>query len=114
MVEVEEDGKRFKEGRGGDNLICPFQFDLCHFKNLKGRDPGTIPANESLLMCIHRVIIDSLWARELTTVVANAIDCLHVVTIEGHLRLGDPFVPMGPFPVNDDNWGMQVAVVILM
>ena len=107
MVEVEEDGKRFKEERGGDNLICPFQCDMCLFRNLKGGDLGAIPADESLLMCIHRVIIDSLWVREPTTVVANARYCLY-------LGLHDPFVPMGPFPVNDDNWGMQVAVVILM
>jgi hypothetical protein len=30
---------RFKSGRNGDHLLCPFQCDLCHFRNIQGRDP---------------------------------------------------------------------------
>ena len=30
---------RFKQARNGDNLMCPFQCDLCHFRNIQFRDP---------------------------------------------------------------------------
>ena len=33
------DELRFLEGRNGDNLITPFQCDLCHFRNILGRGP---------------------------------------------------------------------------
>jgi hypothetical protein len=30
---------RFLEGRNGDNLITPNQYNLCHFRNILGRGP---------------------------------------------------------------------------
>jgi len=41
MMEDEEDGflddpserERFKRARNGDNYLCPFQCDLCQFRN---------------------------------------------------------------------------------
>jgi hypothetical protein len=38
-VLAEEDRERFIVARNGDNLVTPFQCDLCHFRNLVGRDP---------------------------------------------------------------------------
>jgi hypothetical protein len=35
----EEDEVRFMEGRNGDHLLTPFQWDLCHFRNFRKRDP---------------------------------------------------------------------------
>jgi hypothetical protein len=34
---VDED--KFKCGQNGDNFMCPFQCDLCHFHNIKLCDP---------------------------------------------------------------------------
>jgi hypothetical protein len=34
-----EDRGRFIEARAGDHIICPFQCELCHIRNIKGRDP---------------------------------------------------------------------------
>jgi len=58
VIEMENDERRFKEGRNGNNLIYPFQCDLCQFHNLKGQDPGAMLADESLLLCIRRAILD--------------------------------------------------------
>ena len=38
-VLAEEDRERFIVARNGDNLVTPFQCDLCHFRNLMERDP---------------------------------------------------------------------------
>jgi hypothetical protein len=38
-MEDPRDEFRFMQARNGDNLITPFQCDLCHFRNLLGRDP---------------------------------------------------------------------------
>jgi hypothetical protein len=32
----DDDPNRFKCGREGDHLMCPFQCDLCHFHNIQG------------------------------------------------------------------------------
>ncbi len=32
-------GKRFVEARNGDHLMVPFQCELCHFRNVYGREP---------------------------------------------------------------------------
>ena len=48
-----EDELRFKVGRTGDSMICPFQCDRCQFLNITKRLP--IQGNHSddlLLLCI--------------------------------------------------------------
>ena len=87
-VEREEDEARFKEAQDGDNLICPFQWDVYHFRNLKGRGShDSIPADWSLSMCIQRAILDLLWAREPSTVNVNMRVCVKVVVIDRQLGL---------------------------
>ena len=36
---LEGDEERFMTGRDGDHLMCPYQCDLCHFRNIQQRDP---------------------------------------------------------------------------
>jgi hypothetical protein len=42
---------RCMEGRNGDNLLCPFQCDLCHFRNIKKRDPFASDLKDLNLLC---------------------------------------------------------------
>jgi len=47
------DEARFMEARNGDNLSTPFQCDLCHFRNVMGRDPeGGLPQDLRVLKLI--------------------------------------------------------------
>jgi hypothetical protein len=63
------DEKRFKVGRNGDNLMCPFQCDLCHFRNIQKRDFRPADVKDRLLLqCICRASLDAFWAREPSTV----------------------------------------------
>jgi hypothetical protein len=49
----EDDPDRFKCGRDGDHLMCPFQCDTCHFFNIQGKRPGVKSQDDVLLMCIR-------------------------------------------------------------
>jgi hypothetical protein len=40
LLANEEDKLRFAVARPGDNLFCPFQCELCHFRNIQGRSPS--------------------------------------------------------------------------
>lgn len=72
---IEEDASeklRFKTARNGDHMICPFQCDMCHFHNIQKRDPIQENHQDELLgKTIRRAILDSLWARESSTVTSN-------------------------------------------
>eukprot|EP00978_Attheya_sp_CCMP212_P029829 scaffold107351_cov30-Attheya_sp.AAC.3 len=50
----DNDDFRFKFARDGDNLMCPFQCDLCHFINVKKRPPTGLPGDDVLQLCIRR------------------------------------------------------------
>jgi hypothetical protein len=48
-AQVDEEGElldsgesgRFMTARAGDHLMTPFRCELCHFRNIMGRDPVT-------------------------------------------------------------------------
>jgi hypothetical protein len=35
-----QDKHNYRKARNGDFLMCAFQCDLCHFRNIQKRDPG--------------------------------------------------------------------------
>jgi hypothetical protein len=82
----EDDPNWFKCGRDGYHLMCPFQCDLCHFRNIQGRRPGAKVQDNVLLMCIRRANLDAFWSRETATVDANHREGARVRS--GSKRLG--------------------------
>jgi hypothetical protein len=55
---VEPGGQdRFLVARKGDHLITPFQCDLCHFRNIQGRNPSKVSA-------VDRELLDSSTSEE--------------------------------------------------
>ncbi len=116
-IEDEEDKSRFMQGRNGDNLVTPFQCDLCHFHNLMKRDPIPELAQDVRLMkLIRRANLDALWSQEPTTISATLLSARHGARIAKSLGFGDqlyrPMGPMGPFPL-EDSFGMGAALVML-
>jgi hypothetical protein len=111
--EADGDDVRFETARDGDQYMCPFQCDLCHFRNIQKRDPGIDPKDKFMLVCVRRANLDALWAREPGTVKGNLRE--HNRAMRGASRLGiadpHPFVH-GPFPVKD-LMGMAMACTIL-
>ncbi len=114
VIEEGEDDHRFMMGRDGDNLITPFQCDLCHFRNLFNRDPVNHLAQDIRMQkLIQQANLDALWAREPLTIKSNLMTCRQGLSIATSLGFGDKlFRPMGPFPL-EDTFGMGAAVVML-
>lgn len=72
----ERDRGRFLEARPGDHLMHGFQCDLCHFRNMRKRNPIETGRMEDsrLMRCIRRCNLDALWSREPTTIEHNRRD----------------------------------------
>lgn len=111
--EEEEDDMRFKEGRDGDPFMTPFQCNVCHFVNIRGRYPSDSEPDKLLLLCIRRALLDSLWSRERNTVEKNLSELRLYSQISSMLGDDNPFPPQGPFPVADVD-GMEVACNMLI
>jgi hypothetical protein len=107
---------RCMEGQNGDNLVCPFQCDLCHFQNIKKCDPLSSDLRDLRLLCgIRRANLDVFWARRPGTVKSNLTLMLRIVKVqeEDHgIPRGHMFRSQGPHPV-EDTFGMMTAVVLL-
>ena len=90
--EEPEDPSRFKEARPGDHLITPFQCDVCHFVNIQKREPhkDNYPDDE-LLMNIRRAVLDSFWARERGTVVANERSRKKLISVLAEVGIDNPY-----------------------
>jgi hypothetical protein len=108
-----KDEERFKSGRAGDHLMCPFQCDSCQFQNIQGRNPLTGNEKDTLLLiCIRRSILDSFWSREPSTIVRNMYEGMKGVCLGQ--RLGIETHPQGqPYPMQD-SWGMGIACMTLV
>jgi hypothetical protein len=113
-VQDSSDEWRFMRARDGDNLVTPFQCDLCHFRNLMARDPvNDLAQDVRILKLIRRANLDALWSREPNTVRGTLMTCRQGADIAASLGFKDKlFRPMGPFPL-EDTFGMAAAMVML-
>ena len=68
----EEDKDIYNHGRKGDTLMVPFQCQLCHFRNMKGRN-SVVESDKDyrLLSFIKQANLDSFWSRTMATVEGN-------------------------------------------
>jgi len=114
FVEDPKDKQRYVEARNGDNLLTPFQCDLCHFRNVMERDPTeALPQDIRILKLIRRANLDALWSREPGTARSTLTHCRQGGRVATSLGFQDTlFKPPGPFPL-EDTFGMAVAMVIL-
>ena len=112
-IERGDEETRFRAGRAGDMYMVPFQCPLCQFRNLKGRDPVRLSASDQeLLDYITRAILDSLWARESSTVRGNLSGVKMALQSMQRFGLGQALPPIGPFPLRD-SMGMGQAIIML-
>ena len=109
------DEDRYVLGRNGDHLMgVPFQCDLCHFRNMTGRDPiAHHKKDEYTMLCVRRANLDALWAREPGTVKSN-LSSLRRSHRSGEEAFGfEQSLPaLGPFPISD-TCGMKMACLSL-
>jgi hypothetical protein len=112
---IERDKDRFLTARDGDHMMCPFQCDLCHFRNIQKRDPNPvgIVQDASMLRCIRRANLDAFWARESSTVLANGREMRQMAKKAALVLMSPPTPNLGPYPVEDVQ-GMGIAVCVLL
>ena len=113
IPDPEEDDK-FRHGRNGDHLMCPFQCDLCHFRNIQLRDPsGEGRQDRNMMIAIRRANLDAFWGRSPSTVKSNRSNLKRLVTIaQDDYGMKQPLPEMGPHELND-SWGMGLAITLL-
>ena len=104
-----------KRGRDGDHLMgVPFECDLCHFRNVTGRNPCWESAKDSYtLTCIRRANLDVMWSRATSTVELNLsrsqTDYFSAVQL---FDMKSPLPILGS-PEVRDRVGMGVALMML-
>jgi hypothetical protein len=114
-ITSDQEEKRFREARGGDHLITPFQCETCHFRNIYARDPvDKNLVDIETMVFIRQAILDSFWSREPTTVRANLQEAKRGAKSARRFAFpgSSSTPPMGPFPLRDD-FGMMGALVVL-
>jgi pyruvate-formate lyase-activating enzyme len=82
VVPVWQDKHTCVRARNGDNLMCPFQCDMCHSRNIKKRDPSRDDLlDKNLLRGIRRASLDAFFARRPGTVSKNVSTMLRNVKV---------------------------------
>jgi hypothetical protein len=93
--------------------MTPFQCEICHFRNIRKRDPvESLLRDQEALEFFRRASLDAFWSRAPSTVRGNLSEGKRSQRfIE---RMGwDSMIPaMGPFPL-EDTMGMKAAAGIL-
>jgi hypothetical protein len=112
----EEDMLCFSEVHPGDHLFCPFQCELCHFRNMQGRLPmmGTGLLDDTELMkCSRRVNVDAFWSREPTIISQNLGKINRALKIAHGMGMYNPPMPkMGPWTLVDGFGAGAVAIMV--
>ena len=112
MPHTEKD--RYQRGRDGDAWVCPFQCELCHFRNVFLRDPvPTARTDCNFVIYCRRASLDAMWARSSATV-AKTMRVLsrNQVVATNLFGLANPFPFRHPFPLQDD-FGIVPAILFL-
>ena len=111
-AEFKTDPDRFQVGRDGDHAMCPFQCDECVFVNVNLCPPSAADMDSVFMICVRRVILDSLWSREPETVRQNLTTLRGYLTTMALFEVDNPLPPRGPFAV-DDSFGYKAAAVLV-
>ena len=114
---VAEDVKRHdhRRGRDGDHLMgVPFQCDLCHFRNVSGRNPcWNSPVDCNALTGIRQANLDVMWARASSTVATNlSRQRKDYNSAMARYPLRQP-LPLLGFEEVEDKVGMTAALITL-
>ena len=110
----ESDLRRYSEARDGDDLLVAFECDYCVFIKLTGRvyQHERSMADDYLLRCIRRVVLDAFWSRARSTVATNTRQFREIISLSDTLGFEPPYHPPGPLP-GFDHCGYKVAILMI-
>jgi len=99
--------------RDGDHLMVTFQCELCHFRNIQGKNPSARKARDYDMLChIRRANLDAFWSREPKSVQNNVKEARRSEQTADRFGIDSMTPPMGPFPLKD-SVGMKAALCVL-
>jgi hypothetical protein len=99
--------------RAGDHLMTSFQCELCHFRNIMGRDPlDCVEEDMELFEITRRANLDAFWDRATSTVASNLREAMRGEKFATRIGMPSLTPPMGPYPL-EDSLGMRVAAAVL-
>ena len=116
LLVEDKDKERYRHAQNGDHLMeVPFECDLCHFRNMNGRDPVWRDLKDlDTLEAIRRAQLDVFWAREEATVRGNLSRLRRdYLDVTGQYNVGDSLLPYFPGYTLKDRVGMGAAVAML-
>ena len=100
---------RLNHGVGGAHLLIPFQCEVCHMRNLEGRDflPGN--CDEAYRMSIRRANLDAMAGRAVGTIQSHVREAKLAITNSQRIGKTPRLPERGPHPL-EDTFGMSTAV----
>jgi len=120
-MDDEEDGfadypterERERCARNGDNLLCPFQCDLCQFRNIHLRNPTESTEDKKTMCYLRRAVLDGFWGRAPGTFQNNLGQLWGLFKIAcEEFEMMRALPEMGPFPLMD-TFGIGTVIVML-
>ena len=97
---IKKEDSRFLAGRDGDDLLQPFQCDLCWFRNLQKHNPiPHHPKDDLLLAHIRRVNLDLFWSRAPKMVQNYLSTYRKSIAMDAALGLTTKHPRPGPWPL---------------
>jgi hypothetical protein len=96
----------FGAAQPGDHLFCPFQCELCLFRNIQGRSPLFGEGNLNGVVLLRSLLsanINAFWSREPKTVAHSLSKVNHILQLGFELGMDNTPLPVAkPWPVNDN------------
>jgi hypothetical protein len=112
LLEDLDDAECFVVARAGDNLMVPFQCELCHFRNVMRQDPVRRETrDQEILHFMRRANLDVFWSRESSTVKSTLGKAMRIERTAFRLRMPIMTPPMRPWPL-EDSQGMSAALAV--
>ena len=111
-IPKEEDEDNYLTARKGDDKMCVFQCEVCHFRNMEMRDPNPEGSDMKVLRYIRRVNLDDFWASRPGTVYNHFLEMRDTIKDADEMGIKSPFPERGPLAVHDTA-DMGAAVLLL-
>ena len=93
--------------------MTPFQCELCHFRNIYGRNPNPRDsAHREAMEFFRQANLDAFWCRASSTIKGNLNEGKRGQKFAQRPGLLSLILEMGPYPLTD-SLGMLSAVAVL-
>ena len=90
-IPKDEDEENYLTTRKVDELMCIFQCELCHFRNMEARNPEDNGTDDKILRYIRRANLDAFWTRRPNTVCQYFLKTISTIADAEEMKMNPPF-----------------------